>query len=84
MGTAGVILIGGLVAMQRRGKVPLPAVSEPTAASAGLVEQIARLDARYRGREPEVPPEEWQTYQRERARLRAELDRILAGPGRES
>ncbi|MGE0352209.1 MAG: hypothetical protein AB7I33_05275 [Gemmatimonadales bacterium] len=82
VGAAGVILIGGLVALQRRGKVPLPAASGPADAGAGLLEQIARLDARYRGREADVPPEEWQTYQRERARLRAELDGVLAGPRR--
>jgi hypothetical protein len=50
--------------------------SAPTPAD-DLVGAIAALDARYLGREGEVPAEEWQRYQSERARLkqRAELAR---------
>ncbi|MGH7657384.1 MAG: hypothetical protein ACREL6_04050, partial [Gemmatimonadales bacterium] len=46
-----------------------------------LVEALARLDARYQGRRGKIPPGEWDRYQTERARLRGELDRQLAGPG---
>jgi hypothetical protein len=38
-----------------------------------LTDRMALLDARYAGREEEVPAEEWQQYQAEREKLRAEL-----------
>lgn len=37
------------------------------------LDQLARLDARYAGRQAETPPEEWARYQEERARLKASL-----------
>ena len=48
-----------------------------------LVERIAQLDARYASREAETAAVEWQGYRAERARLKAELESILAArPGR--
>jgi hypothetical protein len=47
-----------------------------------LVDSLARLDARYAGRESDVPAEEWATYVAERARLKRELEAHLAGGGR--
>jgi hypothetical protein len=55
---------------QGRG-VPAPA-PEP------VLDAIAALDARYAGKERETPAEEWQRYQSERARLKAELASSLA------
>jgi hypothetical protein len=46
-----------------------------------LVDALARLDARYAGREGDVPAEEWATYVAERARLKRELEAHLAGGG---
>jgi hypothetical protein len=46
-----------------------------------LLERLAGLDARYQGREPEVPPDEWRHYQSERARLKGLLERSLAVRG---
>jgi hypothetical protein len=43
-----------------------------------LLERLAGLDARYQGREPEVPAEEWRHYQSERARLKSLLESSLA------
>jgi len=55
---------------------------QPTVAPAdSLVAAIAALDARYLGREQETPDQEWQVYQRERARLKAELETSLAASG---
>jgi len=45
------------------------------------VDALARLDARYAGREGDVPAEEWATYVAERARLKRELEAHLAGGG---
>jgi hypothetical protein len=46
-----------------------------------LVAAIAVLDARYLGRQQETPDQEWQIYQSERARLKAELEASLAAGG---
>lgn len=43
-----------------------------------LIERIAALDARYQGREAELPPDEWRRYLDDRARLKAELESALA------
>ena len=48
------------------------------ASSAALLEAIAALDARYLGREGETSAEEWDSYQSERRRLKAELVAALA------
>jgi hypothetical protein len=53
-----------------------------TVVSHGLIEQIATLDARYLGREAEVEAAEWSRYQDDRARLKAELEAVLATGGR--
>jgi hypothetical protein len=53
----------------------------PAPAAAPLLDQLARLDARYREREAEVPAEEWARYQSERRRLKDALSRELAGKG---
>jgi len=63
----------GLVLLRRR-----PASPGPVETANALVLQIAALDARYRGREHEVPPEEWRRYQSERAVLKARLEAHLA------
>jgi len=63
-----------------------PRPSHAPAALAGeqpsrLLDAIAALDARYAGREVEVPPDEWQRYADERAALKARLEHALAnGP----
>lgn len=53
----------------------------PVPRSALTLDAIARLDARYLGREGEIGPEEWRHYQTERARLKAELSAHLAAGG---
>jgi len=47
-------------------------------ASGSALDQLARLDARYAGKEASVPPEEWQKYQADRARLKADVGAQLA------
>jgi len=64
----------GLVALRRRPR----AVGDT---HRNLLDEIARLDARYAGRQREVPPEEWASYQAERARLKAGLRSQLAPGG---
>jgi hypothetical protein len=41
--------------------------------SPALIDRLARLDRQYAGKEASTPPEEWQRYQAERARLKAEV-----------
>lgn len=55
---------------------------DPAAAADALVAQLAGLDARYRGREADTPPEEWQRYREERGRLKARLEAALRSAGR--
>ncbi|MEO8140802.1 MAG: hypothetical protein ABI742_14195 [Gemmatimonadota bacterium] len=62
----------GVVALRRR---PAPRGSTPQST---VLDQLARLDARYAGCEAQLPPEEWQAYHAERARLKAELSAQLA------
>lgn len=45
----------------------------PAAADRSLLDQLARLDARWAGKEAEAPAAEWARYQEERARLKARL-----------
>lgn len=54
----------------------------PARSRAGMLDAIAALDARYAGREAETGADEWRQYASERARLKAELARGLAAPGR--
>jgi hypothetical protein len=68
-----VLAVAGWRAVARR-----PAAREaPTPGH--LLDALAELDARYEGREAEVPADEWERYRNERARLKAALDRALAG-----
>jgi hypothetical protein len=53
----------------------------PAAPPDELLDAIARLDARYQGREGETEVEEWRSYQIERARLKAALETSLAAGG---
>jgi hypothetical protein len=46
-----------------------------------LLDIIAALDAKYLGRESEIPASEWSSYEGERARLKAELESSLAASG---
>lgn len=68
VGVAGAgLLIAVLRLRPRRSVVSLEA----------LTDRLAELEVKYAGREGEVTPEEWQVYQGDRTRLRAELsDRI--------
>ncbi|MBA3258785.1 MAG: carboxypeptidase regulatory-like domain-containing protein [Gemmatimonadales bacterium] len=61
---------------------PIPAAASPDSAFPGpLLDRIAALDARYLGRETEVEATEWSRYQADRARLKAELEAMLAARG---
>jgi len=74
VGTA--FLVGFLILRRRSAPIPVRlALTDP------LVDALARLDARYAGREGDVPAEEWATYVAERARLKRELEAHLAGGG---
>jgi O-antigen ligase len=57
-----------------------PATSGAPAASP-LLDQLARLDARYAGHEAEASAAEWRRYQEERAALKAALAEELARKG---
>jgi hypothetical protein len=65
---------------RRPGGVERPAVPAP---AEGLLDRLAALDARYLGRESDVDPGEWAEYRADRARLKDELQALLAarGPG---
>ncbi len=54
----------------------------PSRSPERLLDAIAALDARYAGREAETADDERRQYAAERARLKAELERALAAPGR--
>jgi hypothetical protein len=70
---AGTLLLAGVYAL--RGG---PAVAgDPAATADGLFTRLATLDAEYTGRESAVPGDEWNRYQQERARLKAELAAAL-------
>ena len=80
-GSVGLVLLVGamtlllataaLVALGRRPK-------EAGSASREVLDEIARLDARYAGREGQVSGDEWGRYQAERARLKSALQSRLA------
>jgi Carboxypeptidase regulatory-like domain len=65
---------------RRPGGVERPAVAAP---AEDLLDRLAALDARYLGRESDVDPGEWEEYRADRARLKDELQALLAarGPG---
>lgn len=62
----------------RRGHAEIPLAEEPVPV---LVRRLALLDARYRGRQADVPASEWTQYQEDRQTLKARLTRALAGAG---
>ena len=82
-------LVGGvaLALAVAAGRVIRRPRSAPRGAAAGagepayLLDAIAALDARYGGREADVPPAEWQRYTEERSALKAQLERALAARG---
>ena len=73
---AGVAVLLGLAAW--RVAVPKQATRAEPVAPSQLIDALAELDARYAGRESEVPIDEWKRYQEERARLKAALEAALA------
>lgn len=70
-----VALVLGVVALRTLGR--RPAVAGAGGAGSPL-DQLARLDARYAGRQDAVPADEWAQYQTERARLKQEVSEQLA------
>jgi len=81
----GLVLVLGAAAVwlvrrpRRAAALPRPGQPDETAR---LLDAIAVLDARYAGREADVPADEWQRYTDERAALKARLELALAGAGR--
>jgi hypothetical protein len=70
------LLTGGYLLSRRPGASegrPLRGASE------ALLDRLAVLDAQYLGREAEVDPGEWAEYQANRARLKGELQAVIAG-----
>jgi hypothetical protein len=67
-----------LVRRRPRRRAPLPSPGQPDE-TASLLDAIAVLDARYAGREADVPADEWQRYTDQRAALKARLEHALAG-----
>src|SRR6185295_19109348 len=77
----GLVLVLGaaavwLVRRPRRPGAP-PASAQPDQ-TARLLDAIAVLDARYAGREADVPPDEWRRYTDERAALKQRIEQALA------
>jgi hypothetical protein len=60
----------------------VPARAPRAAAPAALLDALADLDLRYAGRESQVPAAEWAEYREQRATLKEQLERALAGAGR--
>ena len=73
VGSVALALLVVLLRVWRR-----PAATAATGPSP-LLDQLARLDARYAGREGEVSAEEWAHYQSDRAALKTALESELAG-----
>ena len=72
-------MAGGMVLAHRRRTAGAPAPVAPRVLRpVELIDALATLDARYRGREGDTATAEWQHYQAERARLKAALERALA------
>lgn len=77
VGGIALILIGVAARAMRRRPVMAVAAGPP------LIDQLARLDARFAGQESTATPAEWATYQADRARLKAALQAELArGPAK--
>ena len=69
VGIVGLLLLGGAGLAFRRAA---PAHNlRPVPAPGDLIGELARLDAKYAGRQGDVPKEEWTAYQAERARLKS-------------
>lgn len=69
VGVVGLLVLGGAVLTVRRAR--RNGVRPPSAAPADLIDELARLDARYAGRQGEVPKQEWAAYEAERVRLKS-------------
>jgi hypothetical protein len=70
-------LIAGLVLAGRPRGRPAPAATGGSS-EADLLDELARLDLRYKGREADPASEEWAAYQAERAELKRRLAAALA------
>jgi hypothetical protein len=79
-----VSLVGALlVVLAGAGWRLLRGRAAPTSSRCGeLLDAIAALDVRYRGREGDTPAEEWSAYLAERARIKAQLETSLAAERR--
>lgn len=73
------LVAGGIVLVRRRSGTSA-AVPEPVPSRdpAGLIDALARLDARYAGREGEVGAAEWSQYAAQRRELKAALELAIA------
>ncbi|MFI5234070.1 MAG: hypothetical protein ACHQXA_00025 [Gemmatimonadales bacterium] len=72
----------GLGAVAVRAWQARPRMARPMPSTASkLVDQVARLDLRYAGRERELPAEEWGRYLADRSRLARQLEAALAAVG---
>jgi hypothetical protein len=65
-----------VLALRTLRRPPAPSLVSPRSSR---LDELARLDARYVGRETQVAAPEWAEYQRQRARLKQELTAELAG-----
>jgi hypothetical protein len=71
-------LVGAVVLVLATAGWRLLRVPGSAASNADLIDAIAALDARYAGRESEMPAAEWRRYTEERAQLKARLAASLA------
>ena len=69
------LLLAAWRILPRRGPVP---AAPPGDEGDRILNEIAALDARYQGREAETPAEEWASYLKRRAALKAEAAAALA------
>jgi hypothetical protein len=74
---AAALAIGSWWALRARAPSPAPVPVRAVDANT-LLERIAQLDARNADREAEIDPTAWRAYRAERARLKAELESVLA------
>ena len=72
------LLTGGVVLLRRRSGTSQPVALPVARDAAGLIDALARLDARFAGRETEVGAEAWSQYVRQRAELKAALAAAMA------
>lgn len=81
-GLVAASLLALLVGWRRLQRRPVTArIATPGTGPEGLLDAIARLDARYAETRATTPDAEWRRYEAERARLKRELERRLAGRG---